>query len=370
MPRFSKRLLSLTMLLCFCLSLLAFAPAESDAAGGWPVTRALIQTNYTPVALMEISSVTVSTSTEGCSVASSGWYTSGGTQVTDQFGTDVVHLELTLNARDGYSFAPNADAYINNTAATVVSNNGSSLTVRSHDYTPDAWAPSVVKSPGPESVKEGASATFTATGLYVAAYEWCLERPDGSDWFSMKNTAELFPSLQYSGEDTEKLVLNNIPASMNGWKVFCKFWSVGKISSVRTAAAPVTVTAVAPAATAAPVPSAAVTAEPTVAPSPEPTPTPVPTPEPTPVPTPVPTPEPTPVPTPESTPEPAPAESGSSSLSIWLLRGVLGAILLGILIGVIVLIIHSIRVRLHGPRRYDDEDEYEEDEDDYGEEDE
>ena len=61
---------------------------------------------------------------------------------------------------------------------------GHRLTVRSHDYTPDAWAPSVVKSPGPESVKEGASATFTATGLYVAAYEWCLERPDGSDMHS------------------------------------------------------------------------------------------------------------------------------------------------------------------------------------------
>ena len=308
-----KRFLSLCLFLCLCLSLLAFAPAESEAAGGWPISRVLIQTSYTPIAMMELSSVSVTTSTEGCSIASATWYTSNGSPVNGQFGTDDVYLEVTLNASSGYSFDSEASAYINNTA-----NTGNSITVRSHTYTPDAWAPSVTKSPGPEEVLEGGYATFVAGGLYVAEYEWCVELPDGSDWYTLKNAADIFPSLQVSGNDTEKLVLNNIPASMSGWKVFCKLWSVGHLSSVRTGTAPLTVIS-------SKTPAAAVTAAPEAEPTPEPT------------------------------PEP------SSSLNVWLLRGVVGLILLAILVGIVILIIHALRVRARNLRGdWDDDEDYDE----------
>ncbi len=361
MRRFPKRLLSLCLFLCLCLSLLALAPAESEAAGGWPISRALIQTNYTPVAMMELSSVNVTTSTDGCRVSSADWYTLNGTQVNGQFGTEDVYLQVTLDAVDGYSFTSDASAYINNTATTIVSNTGSSITVRSHNYTPDAWAPSVIKSPGPEEVLEGGYATFTASGLYVESYEWCVELPDGSDWYNLKNAADIFPTLQVSGNDTEKLVLNNIPASMSGWRVFCKLWSVGHLSSVRTGTAAITVIpSSAPAADVTPEPSAEPTPEPTPTPTPEPTPTP--TPAPTPVPTPEPTPEPTPVPTAEPTPTPAPT---SPSISVWLLRAVVAAILLGILVGVVLLLIHALRVRARNRNGdWDDDDEYEDEYDD------
>ena len=313
-----KRFLSLCLFLCLCLSLLAFAPAESEAAGGWPISRVLIQTSYTPIAMMELSSVSVTTSTEGCSIASATWYTSNGSPVNGQFGTDDVYLEVTLNASSGYSFDSEASAYINNTAATVTGNTGNSITVRSHTYTPDAWAPSVTKSPGPEEVLEGGYATFVAGGLYVAEYEWCVELPDGSDWYTLKNAADIFPSLQVSGNDTEKLVLNNIPASMSGWKVFCKLWSVGHLSSVRTGTAPLTVIS-------SKTPAAAVTAAPEAEPTPEPT------------------------------PEP------SSSLNVWLLRGVVGLILLAILVGIVILIIHALRVRARNLRGdWDDDEDYDE----------
>ena len=191
-----KRLLSLCLLVCLSLSFLAFAPIQGAAADGWPISRVLIQTSYTPVALMDLDLMTVSTSTDGCFVAGSTWYTVTGSPVSGQFGTEPVYLEVTLNTAGSYSFDAVAEAYINNTAASVVSNTGSSLTVRSHDYTPDAWAPSVVKNPGPEEVSAGGTATFAVSGLYVAEYEWCLERPDGNDWYNLNNIADIFPSLQ------------------------------------------------------------------------------------------------------------------------------------------------------------------------------
>ena len=360
-----KRLLSLCLLLCLSLSFLVFAPIQGEAAGGWPVSAVRIQTTYTPVALMEVSFIEVGTTTDGCRVQSSAWYAANGTPIDDQFGTDPVYLEVTLEASGNYSFNSDAAVFINNSAASVVSCTGSTLVARSHEYTPDAWAPSVVKNPAPEEVIAGGTATFSTSGLYVAAYEWCLERPDGSDWYNLKNIAELFPTLQFSGNETDTLVLSNIPAEMDGWKAFCMLWSVGKISRIRTAGAPLVVlrgqAAAAPVST--PAPETAATPEPvptaTPAPKPTPIPTPKPTPAPTPVPTPVPTPAPTSMPVPLPTQEPAPAPS--SSLNIWLLRAALVVILLAILCGIVWLVIYSIRLRY---RRNDrDDDEYEDDED-------
>ena len=373
-----KRLLTLCLLLCLSLSFLAFSPAQGVAAGGWPVTRVSIRTNYTPIALMDLETLTVETTTDGCSVTSATWYTTDGKPVSERFGTDPVYLEVTVSASGNYTFSGDSVAYINNTATTPVSHTETTLTVRSHEYTPDAWAPSVTKSPDPVEVQTGGSATFTASGLYVAAYEWCLQRPDGGDWFNLKNIAEVFPTLEYSGNETETLELRNIPAEMDGWKAICMLWSVGRINRIWTVGAPVTVRRAAQAA----VPAAE------TSPTPEPTsePTPVPTPEPTLVPTPEPTPVPTPEPTPAAGIDPVPASSrptlrpvqeeehvsdepAGSSLNIWLLRGAVGLILLAILVGIACLVIHSIRVRYRRRDDYDDEDDYDYDEDESGDED-
>ena len=360
------RLLSLCLLLCLSLSLLAFAPAQAAAADGWPINRVMIQTDYTPIALMDLDNVAVTTTTDGCSVESATWYEANGSPVEDRFGTEPVYLEVTLGTSGGYSFAGEVGAYINNTAASVVSNSGSSITVRSHEYTPDAWAPNVTKHPAPADVNEGGSATFTVEGNYVAAYEWCLQRPDGNDWFNLKNIAEVFPTLQFSGNETDTLVLNNIPADMDGWRAICMLWSVGQINRVWSAGAPITVRSSGQAA-AAPAGTTAVTPEPTPVPTPEPTPEP--TPAPTPQPTPVPTPEPTPEPTPAPTLEPMPARSGAP-LSIWLLRGVLALVMLGILVGIAFLVVYTIRARYRARDRYDDDDDYEDYEDEPEDEDE
>ena len=289
----------LLVLVCLCLTVLVLPSGEAEATGV-AVNRALIQTSTTPVALMSAGNISVGTTTQGCYIASAGWYTSGGSPVST-FGTDTVHLELQINAQNGFTFSPGSDAYINNDVATVVANGGSYLTVRSHDYTPSIWRPDLFKSPGPETVDEGGWASFVVSGQYVARYEWRLERPDGTSSLSLSDAISVFHTLDFSGDGTDKVILRNIPADIDGWKILCKLWSVGDISSVTSNAALITVNRLTPLPTPTPVPTQTPTPAPTPTPTPEPTPVPTPTPTPVPTPTPAPTPEPTPVPTPEPT---------------------------------------------------------------------
>ena len=338
-----KRGLLLALLLCLCLTLFA-APREAEATGGWPINRALIQTRYTPVALMELDLMTVGTTTEGAYVASSAWIDSSGNQVVGSFGTATVYLQLTLNAQDGYLFAPNADAYINNTAATVVENGGTYLTVRSHDYKPEIWAPNVIKSPGAETVDEGGWAAFVCTGQYVGSYEWCLESPDGRASYTMAEAVSVLPTLQYSGEDSNQVILSNIPAELDGWRIFCREWSLGKLSYSKTDSALITVIGAKPT----PVPTPSPTPMPTPSPTPVPTPspTPSPTPVPTPSPTPAPTPSPTPVPTPEPTPSPEPMFApGALGTPFSPVQLIFFALLGLMLIGILAILVLSARER-------------------------
>ena len=307
-------------LVCLLLSLLA--PVNAVAAAGNVIGKALVQTGGQtgglPVAAQIAGSISVGTSTPNCYIAGAQWYTSSGTAVYS-FPYETVHLDVQINAADGYSFAPDATAYINGDAATVISNAGYCLYIRSHDYTPSIWSPEIWKSPGPETVDEGGWASFVVSGQYVGRYEWYLENQDGTSSVRVQDALGLFPDLDFSGADTDKLILRSIPANMNGWKVYCRFWSVGDINSKRTASALITVRSVAP------------------------PPTPVPTPEPTPEPTPVPTPEPTPVPTPEPTPE-LDRLGGVDNLR-FALYAVLGCIGLFILVVIVASIIGDHRDR-------------------------
>jgi hypothetical protein len=82
--------------------------------------------------------------------------------------------------------------------------------------------PKVTKSPTGETVQPGGAATFVARhdGAYWA--EWHFVSPDGRD-ITYNDAKEVFPSLTITGGDQGTLKLGNIPAELNGWKVYCKF---------------------------------------------------------------------------------------------------------------------------------------------------
>lgn len=125
-----------------------------------------------------------------------------------------------------------------------------------------ASAPTVTKSPTDERLTEGGTCLFVARADNASSIVWHLVSPDGNTDITYDAAKSRFPSLGISGGTENTLRLSNVPASMNGWKVYCRFGnSVGSVSS---GSAVISVTAAAtPAPTQAP-------PAPTQAPAPEP----------------------------------------------------------------------------------------------------
>lgn len=145
--------------------------------------------------------------------------------------------------------------------------------------------PVITKSPTDETVNEGGECYFVARYENATIAVWHFVSPDGQTDLTYIGAQEQFKPVEIIDGMYSTLHLKNIPYSLNGWRVYCKYSNSN--GSAVTKMALITVI---------PAPT------PTIIPAP--TATPIPTIEPTPAPTPIPTVEPTPVPTPEPTVEP------------------------------------------------------------------
>ena len=132
------------------------------------------------------------------------------------------------------------------------------ITVTAKNEVNAAKLPRVTKSPTGETVKVGDSAWFVAKYENATWAVWHFVSPDGQTDLSYKEAAERFPKLQIMNGDQSRLQLKNIPAELNGWKVYCEYKN--NFGSVNTDSALITVTGADGAAvpTAAPAPSTAV----------------------------------------------------------------------------------------------------------------
>lgn len=100
--------------------------------------------------------------------------------------------------------------------------------------------PVITKHPGGETVTETDSAVFTAYADHTSQYKWELLTADGKTVMG-ENLEATFPGLKASGYGVDRLVLENIPLSLNGCKVRCCF--VGTAQSVYSNYATITVKA-------------------------------------------------------------------------------------------------------------------------------
>lgn len=109
---------------------------------------------------------------------------------------------------------------------------------------PDASAsiPTITKSPTGETVEAGASALFIAKSDDATRIEWHFVNPDRSQDLDYNEAAQVFTGLEIIDGDTENLILNNIPESLNGWSVYCHFSNA--VGSADTDSAAITVTPV------------------------------------------------------------------------------------------------------------------------------
>ena len=137
--------------------------------------------------------------------------------------------------------------------------------------------PVITKSPTSETVNEGGSCYFVANYENATIAVWHFVSPDGQTDITYIGAQSTFAPVEIINGMYSTMQLKNIPYSLNGWRVYCRYSN--DYGSVNTKTATITV-----------IPAPVITPTPTPAPTAAPTPTPTATPEPTPTATPEPTP--------------------------------------------------------------------------------
>lgn len=264
-----RRRISILLSLCLCLALLCLVPARAGAVGTGVIDRVLCSLNFEPVVMMELQYVNVSTSSANASITSAYWTDANGSTVSGQFGKGNYTLHVNYAANPGYVFGQGIPGYINNNSSGVsvsVSGDGSTASLQK-SFEAIVWTPTSIKDPTSATAEYGGWVSFAASSMYAESHEWYLESPDGKDTFLVSLSGPTFPTLTYTGETTERLNLHNLPGEIDGWKVFCRHWSVDHVTWANSHTATIHVTNIPT-----PEPTANITPVPLTVPTPEPTP--------------------------------------------------------------------------------------------------
>ena len=246
-----KKIMAGFLSLLLCLGLCGLIPIEASAEG--EIGKVLTTLSNVPVAMDGVYSITAATSTEGCYLTSYGWFDSSGSPADGVFEAGTYRVEITVAAAEGYYFADGVAVYLNNSRADYILHDSGSLTLY-RDYDAQLWAPTIIKHPTTEKVKEGELASFVAMASYTDTYEWTATSPDGKTSCNCEDLPDLFPGVTIGGDGKEKMNIRNVPAAMDGWTVKCTFSGPGG-SAVSNSASIKVMAAETPAPTATPKPT-------------------------------------------------------------------------------------------------------------------
>lgn len=232
---------TLVLMLVFTLFFSLFAATPDAFAADAVISKVLTTISATPVALMDPSLISASTSTPGCYIVSAGWYDPSGNLAYGAFNAETYRLEIHIAASEGYIIDPRAACYLNNSAVTAIPDGTGKGITLVREYTAAIWAPTVYKHPGAETVDEGGFASFVVSGTYIRDYQWSLVSPNENESVLISNLKSRFPQMETNGNGSSKLMLYNIPYELNGWKVVCSFVGAGNNNIVTSQPAVLTV---------------------------------------------------------------------------------------------------------------------------------
>ena len=287
-------------LLAFCLALLLLVPAlaapahAADTASETEIiNKVFVNSENRAVVMHTAGEIVFTTKTTGASISNVVWMDASGAavQANDTFRQEVYTLTVTLTANSGYAFSQSVLGYIyGDTANVSVSMDGKSVSLR-RNIEPPVWSPTISKHPLTDpAVNPGELVSYSASAVYATSSQWFLVSPDGSETLTVKEAVERFNGITIDDAGMGRIIIYNVPAAMNGWQIFCRFFESTGVYPSDTQKATIQVK----------VPEA----------------TPAPSPEATPAPSPEATPEPSPVPTPEPSAAPsAPEESAAPEKS-------------------------------------------------------
>ena len=95
--------------------------------------------------------------------------------------------------------------------------------------------PRVTKDPGSETVKANGSCQFVTRFENAKWAEWHFVSPDGTQDLNYLEMKEAYPQLIITGGGSKDITLMNIPASLHGWKVYCRFTNEYGSTDTKTA---------------------------------------------------------------------------------------------------------------------------------------
>ena len=125
--------------------------------------------------------------------------------------------------------------------------------------------PKVTKNPTGETLKAGERCVFIARADNDDSREWRCKTPNGST-LTMSEAKNQYSGLTVTGDKDEKLILDNVPAEMNGCNIYCIFKN--EVGEAASTAAVITIRK-APEPSPSPSPTATAVPSPTATPEPE-----------------------------------------------------------------------------------------------------
>ena len=156
------------------------------------------------------------------------------TEIGTQFPTLVVkngefsqmklqNIPLSLNGWHVYCRYVNKNGVSYTKSATVYVTENTSGTANTAAPADTANLPVVTKSPTDETVTEGGECWFVAKHEKAILAVWHFVSPDGQTDIAYDAAAEQFKPVVIENGDRGAMHLKNIPVSMNGWKVYCRY---------------------------------------------------------------------------------------------------------------------------------------------------
>ena len=125
------------------------------------------------------------------------------------------NVSYNLNGWKVYCRYSNNNGYSDTTKATI--------TVVRASGAPTSNLPEVTKNPVSVTVNEGGSAVFGADYLNAIFAVWHFVSPDSSIDLPYDTFVKNYPTIKVIDGMYSTMTVSNIPAAMNGWKVYCRY---------------------------------------------------------------------------------------------------------------------------------------------------
>ena len=147
-------------------------------------------------------------------------------KIIDGYGKDMTldKIPAELNGWKVYCrFSNDYGSTDTSTALITVKGTGTGTGSGSSAAPSNPNAPVVTKDPTGETVAVGGKCQFVTRYENAKIAEWHFVSPDGTRDLDYLQAAKEFPDLKIIKGYSKDMTLDNIPAALNGWKVYCRF---------------------------------------------------------------------------------------------------------------------------------------------------